>query len=209
MSQKSLEESAARAKADAARAQAAEAEEKVKTVRETEAANRRKSIDVLMAEKAAAEAQAIAEGERVRLAVQAEAQRLINEAENVLTDPARASLFRRKLLEHVEGIVAASVKPLEKIQDIRIMQLDGIHGGGRSDGSGSPTDEVINSALRYRVQAPLIDSLLSDIGIDGSNLSKQGGLIREASDMQRVANEAKKASGPKADEAKPADKEKK
>jgi hypothetical protein len=36
--------------------QAAEAEEKVKTVRETEAANRRKSIDVLMAEKAAEEA---------------------------------------------------------------------------------------------------------------------------------------------------------
>ncbi|MEQ8741513.1 MAG: flotillin domain-containing protein [Hoeflea sp.] len=161
-----------------------------------------------MAEKAAAEAQAIAEGEKVRLAVQAEAQRLINEAENVLTDPARASLFRRKLLEHVEGIVSASVKPLEKIQDIRIMQLDGIHGGGAGRGGdgGSPTDEVINSALRYRVQAPLIDSLLNDIGIDGANLSKQGGLIREASDMQRVANEAKKSSasksgGGKADDA--------
>jgi uncharacterized membrane protein YqiK len=78
-----------------------------------------------MAEKAAAEAKHIAEAEKVRAAVEAEAQRLINEAENVLTDPARASLFRRKLLEHVEGIVSASVKPLEKIQDIRIMQLDG------------------------------------------------------------------------------------
>ena len=49
---------------------------------------------------------------------------------------------------------------------------------------------MINSALRYRVQAPLIDELLADIGIDGANLSKQGGLIREASDMQRIANEA-------------------
>jgi uncharacterized membrane protein YqiK len=192
---KSLEESAARAEADAARARAAEAEEKVKTVRETEAANRRKSIDVLMAEKAAAEARLVAEAERIRKTVEAEAQRLINEAENVLTDPARASLFRRKLLEHVEGIVAASVKPLEKIQDIRIMQLDGITGGeGRG---GSPTDEVINSALRYRVQAPLIDSLLNDIGIDGGNLSKQGGLIREAADMQRIASDAKKSQAPK------------
>ena len=45
---------------------------------------------------------------------------------------------------------------------------------------------------------------ISDIGIDGSNLSKQGGLIREASDMQRVATEAKKAATPKADDAKPA-----
>ncbi len=134
----------------------------------------------------------------MRSAVYAEAQRLLNEAENVLTDPARMSLFRRKLLEHVEGIVAASVKPLEKINDIRIVQMDGLNGGG-GEGRGSPTDEVINSALRYRVQAPLIDSLLSDIGIDGSNLAKQGGLIREASDMQRVAADAKKSAAPRVD----------
>ena len=171
----------------------------VKTVRGPRAANSLESVDVLLAEKTAAEAKHLAEAEKLRRAVEAEAQRLINEAENVLTDPARASLFRRKLLEHVEGIVAASVKPLEKIQDIRIMQLNGMNGGGGEGGSnGSPTDEVINSALRYRVQAPLIDSLLSDIGIDGANLAKQGGLIREASDMQRVASEARK-SAPKAD----------
>jgi general stress protein YciG len=42
------------------------------------------------------------------------------------------------------------------------------------------------------VQAPLIDSLLSDIGIEGGSLAKQGGLIREASDMQRIADAAKK-----------------
>ena len=137
-----------------------------------------------MAEKAAEEKRIAAEAERVRAAVEAEAQRLLNEAENVLTEEARYSLFRRKLLEHVEGIVAASVKPLEKIQDIRIMQLDGMGGGGDGDGKNA-TDEVINSALRYRVQAPLVDSLLSDIGIDGSNLTKQPGLIREASDMHR------------------------
>jgi uncharacterized membrane protein YqiK len=158
-----------------------------------------------MAEKAAAEQKIAAEADKVRSAVEAEAQRLLNEAENVLTDPARMSLFRRKLLEHVEGIVAASVKPLEKIQDIRIMQLDGMSGGGGDGSRGSPTDEVINSALRYRVQAPLIDGLLADMGIDGSNLAKQPGLMREASDMQRVANEAAKQSKPEPKaEAKPA-----
>ena len=41
----------------------------------------------------------------------------------------------------------------------------------------------------------MVDSLLADIGIDGSNLSKQGGLIREASDMQRIAKEAGRGSG--------------
>ena len=99
--------------------------------------------------------------------MEAEAQRLLNEAENVLTDPARQSLFRRKLLDHVEGIVAASVKPLEKIHDIRIMQLDGIGSGSGGGERRNMTDEVINSALRYRVQAPLVDSLLADIGIEG------------------------------------------
>jgi hypothetical protein len=80
--------------------------------------------------------------------------------------------------------------------------MDGLNGGS-NESRGSPTDEVINSALRYRVQAPLIDSLLSDIGIDGSNLAKQGGLIREASDMQRIASDSKKAAAPKADGPKP------
>ena len=65
-----------------------------------------------------------------------------------------------------------------------------LRGGSRE---GSPTDEVINSALRYRVQAPLIDSLLSDIGIEGGSLAKQGGLMREASDMQRIAEGARKS----------------
>jgi hypothetical protein len=72
------------------------------------------------------------------------------------------------------------------------MQLDGVNGGAGGH-DGSPTDEVINSALRYRVQAPLIDSLLSDIGIEGGGLARQGGLIREASDMQRISDAVKKA----------------
>ena len=213
---KSLERSAAAVEAELARARAAEAEEKVKTAAKTEEAARRKSVDVVMAEKQAEEIRIAAEADRIRTAVEAEAQKLINEAENVLTDGARKSLFKRKLLDRVEGIVAASVKPLEKINDIKIMQLggsgtnglgwgdgDGSGAGGGGGGRGSPTDEVINSALRYRVQAPMIDSLLSDIGIDGANLAKQGGLIREASDMQRISNEAakKKLDAPKGGDA--------
>ena len=44
------------------------------------------------------------------------------------------------------------------------------------------------------MQAPLIDSLLADIGIEGANLTKQGGLIREAADMQRIAERSTKSS---------------
>ena len=175
-------------------ARAAEAEEKIKTARETEEVNRRRTVDVITAEIAAERERIMADAERVRRAVEAEAQRLVNEAENVLTEPARVSLFKRKLLDKVEGIVAASVKPMEKINDIRIMQLDGIGGGG-GGGSRSATDEVIDSALRYRVQAPLVDSLLADLGIEGGALSKMGGLIREASDLQRIAKDTKNGSG--------------
>jgi uncharacterized membrane protein YqiK len=186
---KSLEQSAAQAEAEAARAQAVEAEERVKTVRESEAARRRRAVEVLIAEKEAEEVRIAAAAQQVRAAVEAEAQRLLNEAENVLSDAARASIFRRRLLERIEGIVRESVKPMEKIEGIRILQVDGLNGGG-GGGSRSATDEVIDSALRYRVQAPLIDQILAEIGVEGGSLSRLPGLIREARDMQGIRKEA-------------------
>ena len=132
----------------------------------------------------------------MRTAVEAEAQRLINEAENVLTDGARQSLFKRKLLEHIEGIVRESVKPMEKIEGIRILHVDGLNGSGSGGGSGrNATDEVIDSALRYRVQAPLIDLVLAEIGIEGGSLSKMQGLIREARDLQGIRKDTVARSG--------------
>ena len=170
---------------------ATEAAERVVTARESEIAKRRKTVEVLMAEKQAEETRIAAEAERVRAAVEAEAQRLLNEAENVLTDQARYSLFRRKLLDRIEGIVRESVKPMEKIEGIRILQVDGLNGNGGGNGGGrSATDEVINSALRYRVQAPLINSILADIGVEGGSLAKMPGLIREARDMQGIKESA-------------------
>src|SRR5262249_41849973 len=193
--QKSLEESAARAAAENARVQATEAAERVVTARESEIAKRRKTVEVLIAEKQAEETRIAAEAERVRAAVEAEAQRLLNEAENVLTDQARYSLFRRKLLDRIEGIVRESVKPMEKIEGIRILQVDGLNGNGHGNGGSSATDEVIDSALRYRVQAPLIDSILSDIGVEGGSLARMPGLIREARDMQGIKDSARKGGG--------------
>jgi uncharacterized membrane protein YqiK len=77
---------------------------------------------------------------------------------------------------------------MEKIEGIRIMSFDGLNGA--SNGGRSATDEVIDSALRYRVQAPLIDSILSDIGVEGGSLAKMGGLIREARDMAGIRKDA-------------------
>ncbi len=192
---KSLDESAAQIEAEAARARVAAAEEEVLSARATEEANRRRKVELTLAEKDAEAAKLRAAGEEVEAKVRAEAQRLIYEAENILTDDARSALFRRKMLEHVEGIISASVKPMEKIGDIRIMQLSGM-GEGAGGAGRNMTDEVIDSALRYRVQAPMIDQLLSEIGVEGGSLTKMGGLIREARDIDSISKsaEAKKSS---------------
>jgi hypothetical protein len=50
--------------------------------------------------------------------------------------------------------------PVEKIDGIKILHVDGLGGAGGSSVARTPTDEVIESALRYRVQAPLIDEVL-------------------------------------------------
>ena len=71
----------------------------------------------------------------MRAAVEAEAQKLLYEAENVLTDEARYGLFRRRLLDRIEGIVRESVKPMEKIEGIRILHVDGLGGGGGGGGA--------------------------------------------------------------------------
>ena len=48
---------------------------------------------------------------------------------------------------------------------------------------------MIDSALRYRVQAPMIDQILAEIGIEGGSLSRMPGLMREARDMQGIRKE--------------------
>ena len=83
---------------------------------------------------------------------------------------------------------------------IRILSVDGLNGNGIGGGGGrSATDEVIDSALRYRVQAPLIDSILSDIGVEGGSLAKMPGLIREARDMQGIKDSTRKGDQGKPD----------
>jgi uncharacterized membrane protein YqiK len=129
-----------------------------------------------------AEAEAQADAERVRAMalrirheVEAEGTRLMNEAQNTLTPEARLSAMRLRLIYKIEGIVRESVKPMERIDGIKILQVDGLGGGRRGDGydgGGSMADNLVNSALRYRAQAPLVDQLLREIGIDGGDVGK-------------------------------------
>lgn len=65
-----------------------------------------------------------------------------------------------------------SARPLERIEGIKIVQMDGLSAGhnghGYSDGSaphGNLAEQVVSSVLRYRVQAPLVESPLQEIGL--------------------------------------------
>jgi uncharacterized membrane protein YqiK len=161
--------------------QAAEREELRLTV--SAAAEKEASADRGYALRAQAEADADADRIRamalkVRAEIEAEAQRLMNEAHNMLTPEARASALRLKLVEKAEAIIRESVRPMERIEGIKILHVDGLGGGGSiaSDGSshggGGFADNVVNSALRFRAQAPLVDQLLREIGIEGGDIQR-------------------------------------
>ncbi len=122
---------------------------------------------------------------RVRAEIEAEAMRLMNEAHNMLSPEARMSALRMKLVEKAEAIIRESVRPMERIEGIKILQVDGLGGSGGSahngDASGgSFSDSVVNSALRFRAQAPLVDQLLREIGIEGGDIQRLVGGVSGA-----------------------------
>ncbi len=115
---------------------------------------------------------------RIRHEIEAEGVRLMNEAQNTLSPDARLSALRMRLVEKLDAIVRESVKPMERIESIKILHVDGLGGGGGSGNHGADgaqggfADQVVNSALRYRAQAPLVDQLLREIGVEGGDIGK-------------------------------------
>ncbi len=117
---------------------------------------------------------------RIRHQVESEGVRLMAEANNLASPEARTSALRLRLVEKLDAIIRESVKPLEKIEGIKVVHLDGLTapaGGGSPEGEGGLTDRLVSSALRYRVQAPIVDQLLSEIGINISDPSKLAQLL--------------------------------
>jgi uncharacterized membrane protein YqiK len=120
---------------------------------------------------------------KIRYEIDAAGTRQMNEAQNILTPEARQSAFRMRLVDKVDAIIRESVKPMEKIENIRILQVDGLGGGGGGNGAGGEgagiADNVVNSALRYRAQAPIVDALLKEIGIAGGDITKTAAALAQ------------------------------
>jgi inner membrane protein yqiK len=207
VAEKSRAESEAKALADKARASAVREEESVITVRETEKAERAKAVELIAAQEiaqkdaiaitVAAEAEkqaafdraealrivAEAEAEKQRLQakgkVDAEGTRAVNEAANVLSVEQVEMQVRLALLKHLPDIIRESVRPMENIDDIKILQVNGLGGFGAATSAeqgevasqASLSDQLVNSALRYRGQAPLVDNLLKELGLNGADIN--------------------------------------
>ncbi|MCU4382897.1 flotillin family protein [Acinetobacter ursingii] len=121
----------------------------------------------------------LAQAQEKQYQVDAEGTRAVNEASNVLSTEQVEMQIRLALMKYLPEIIRESVKPMENIDDIKILQVNGLNGfaAGANLGDGqenmqtSLSDQVVNSALRYRSQAPLIDSLMNELGLQGGDMN--------------------------------------
>ncbi len=128
-------------------------------------------------------AAAESEGEKLRAAamelrssIEAAAKRAMNDADSGLSPELIDMKIRLAIVEHLQGMIAESVKPLERIEGIKIVHVDGLApqsgGGGAAEGEKRETglsDQIVNSALRYRAHAPVLDQLLKDVGFSAGD----------------------------------------
>ena len=151
---------------------------------------------VKIAAKADAEAELVrTEAAGKRYSVDAQGTRALHQAENLLSPDIIAMRVKMAIIDHLGEIIRESVKPMEAIEGIKIVQVDGLNLGARGDaearagggptagtGGGNLADQLVNSALRYRGQAPLVDAILKEIGITGGDINGLTAPIKPESD---------------------------
>ncbi|AVX05907.1 inner membrane protein YqiK [Maritalea myrionectae] len=137
----------------------------------------------------------------IRYAVEATGNRALNEAANLLSNDQISMKIKLSLIENLENIIRESAKPMENIDGIKIIQVDGLtsapaggsNGHANGGSGGNLSDQVVNSALRYRAQAPLLDSLLKEVGLDGHDIN---GLTNAVDDLISAPKASLQEDGP-------------
>ena len=206
----------ANAEEELARAKTVRATEKVASARYVEIAEGKKAVELIAASQQAereavqltilAGAEKLASQDReqtekhsalaakLRYEVDAAGKQLLNEAENMRSDASRQSALRMELAGNLDSIIRESVKPMENIDAIKILDVNGLPGfsGGQSgsqggDGGsnsagvsgsgGNLAESVVNSALRYRAQMPFVDNLLNEIGMSSGEISNISNIL--------------------------------
>lgn len=215
IARKSQEQSQADASANTALSEAVKAEEQVTTSREIAVAERNKSIQLIgaaqaaeqqaigvkvaaLADREAAENRALAmrvEADAKKAAALAEAEGIaaINDAKNRLGVAQIDLAVRLQLIQSLPRIIEMASKPMEKIDSIRLFQVNGMPmgnsagqggNGGGAGGAGTLPEQVVNSALQYQVAKPIVDAIMKDAGLSNPSLT---GITQSIADMVSMA----------------------
>ncbi|MCF7700914.1 flotillin family protein [Loktanella sp. M215] len=190
LARKRGEEALAEADAIAAKGGEAEAEERVRTIRETAMAERDKALALIRAAEQAqvddtrvrseadtikllAEAQAKATldragAERDRMLSEAKGRAAMIEAENAQSPALIAMKMDEARLRTLPLVVERMMKPAEKIESIRINHMTGFDGakGGRKKGVASAVNQVVDSVLSMALQLPAVQKLGEEVGMN-------------------------------------------
>lgn len=177
---------------------------RVQAEAEKQAAADRAEAARLAAEGEAEAAKLRADADRVRFEVEAAGQRAVNEAANLLSSDQVSLQTKLALLKVLPEVIREAAKPMEAIDSIKIVQVDGLTGAGAASGGAAPGDgaggdrnlanSAVQAALRYRAQAPMIDGLMKELGFDGGSLD---GLVKGAvADGQAPASEQRESAEP-------------
>ena len=137
---------------------------------ELEESRVKREVETLLA-RAQAEATAAskqAETERVRMEAEAAGRTALNSAENTLSDAVIRMRLEERKLDRMPEIMTQMMKPVEKIDSIRINQIGGMgRGAGAGEGGvdgafGAAMDQILGMAVRL----PAMKQMGEEIGLD-------------------------------------------
>ncbi|MDC0967770.1 flotillin domain-containing protein [Alphaproteobacteria bacterium] len=152
------------------------AEEKSIAMTLAAAAEKTAATDVAKAKELIANAEALAK--KVKLTAEAEGLKKLNEATNILKSEQIAMKVKLDIIEKLPEIIKQSVKPIENIDGIKIVDIGGLGLNSDSNGSGNNgknnddiVDRVVTGAMKYKTQAPILEQLVKEVGLVGENES--------------------------------------
>ncbi len=199
---KHAEEAHAQAKAELARTEVILAQEQVQTERERAVADRSREMAVkrvteagevaeanaasdanVLLRRARAESEATrtkADAERLRMLAESEGSRALIASENSLSESLMSMKLEKYRLDRIPEILQQMMKPVEKIDSIRIHQVTGFGSssgsagsasGGTGDGNSNkpPVTQVMDSIMGMALQLPALKSIGDQIGVDFSS----------------------------------------
>lgn len=190
LARKRAEESEAKAAEEQARAQVLLAGEHVQAQKDRAVAERehaiarlqqdkeldleearvKRDVDTLLtrAQADATAAAKVAETDRLRMEAEAAGRVALNSAENTLSDAVIRMRLEERKLDRMPEIMTQMMKPVEKIDSIRINQISGAGGAGTGategvDGAfGAAMDQILGMAVRL----PAMKQMGEEIGLD-------------------------------------------